>query len=84
MLTCKATGYPPATVQWNRIHRALSDRVSVSDNAISLTSDGFVSSVSVNLIITNASREDTGEYRCFANNSIGNDSSHVTITVESK
>ena len=84
VLTCESTGYPPATVKWNRINGALSDRVSISDNATSLTSDGFISRVSVNLTVANASREDTGEYRCFANNNIGNDSIYVMITVESK
>ena len=77
-------GYPPPTVVWTGTNGALSDRVSVSDNATGLTRDGFVSRVSVNLTITNASREDTGEYRCFANNDIGSDNSNVRITVESK
>ena len=56
----------------------------MSEYSTDLTRDGFVSRVSVNLTITNASREDTGVYRCFANNNIGSDSSDVRITVESK
>ena len=56
----------------------------MSDNATDLTRDGFVSRVSVNLTIANASREDTGEYSCFANNNIGSNNSDVRITVESK
>ena len=79
-ITCEALGYPPPTVVWSRTNRTLSDRVSMSEYS-DLTRD---SRVSVNLTITNASREDTGEYRCFANNSIGSDSSNVRITVESK
>ena len=44
----------------------LSDRVSLSNNATNLTKDGYVSSVLVNLTITEVSREDTGEHWCFA------------------
>lgn len=64
---------------WNRIDGVLSDRVSVVGSAI-----GIESSTSVNLTIMNISREDTGIYRCFANNSIGSDNSTVEITVLSK
>ena len=83
-ITCEAMGYPPPTVGWSRTNGVLSDRVSVSDNATGLTGDGFVSTVSVNLTITNASREDTAEYKCLANNDIGSNSSTIKITVESE
>ena len=62
----------------------LSDRVSVSDSVSVPTGYGNVTRVSVNLTITNASREDTGVYTCSANNSIGSDSSSVSITVQCK
>ena len=81
-ITCEALGYPPPTVVWNRINGILSDRVSVSDSVSVPTGYGNVTRVSVNLIITNASREDTGVYTCSANNSIGSDSSNVNITVQ--
>ena len=80
-ITCEAFGYPPPTVVWNRIK---SDGVSVSDSVSVPTGYGNVTRVSVNLTITNASREDTGVYTCSANNSIGSDSSNVTITVQCK
>ena len=83
-ITCEAFGYPPPTVVWNRINGILSDRVSVSDSVSVPTGYGNVTRVSVNLTITNASREDTGVYTCSANNSIGSDSSNVTITVQCK
>ena len=83
-ITCEAFGYPPPTVVWNRINGILSDRVSVSDSVSVPTGYGNVTSVSVNLTITNASREDTGVYTCSANNSIGSDSSNVSITVQCK
>ena len=81
-ITCKAFGYPPPTVVWNRINGILSDRVSVSDSVSVPTGYGNVTRVSVNLTITNASREDTGVYTCSANNGIGSDSSNVIITVQ--
>ena len=80
-ITCEAFGYPPPTVVWNG---ALSNRVSVSDGFALLTGYGNVTRVSVNLTITNASREDTGVYMCSANNSVGTDSSNISITVQCK
>ena len=56
----------------------MSDSVNVS------TGYGNVTRVSVNLIITNASREDSGVYTCSANNSIGSDSSTISITMQCK
>ena len=81
-ITCEAFGYPPPTVVWSRINGILSDRVSVSDSVSVLTENGNVTKVSINLTITNAFREDTGVYTCSANNSIGNDSKNVNITVQ--
>ena len=81
-ITCKAFGYPPPTVVWNRINGILSDRVSVSDSVSVPTGYGNVTRVSVNLTITNAYREDTGVYTCSANNSIGSDSKNAGITVQ--
>ena len=83
-ITCEAFGYPPPTVVWNRINGILSDRVSVSDSVSVPTGYGNVTRVSVNLTISNTSREDTGVHTCSANNSIGSDSSNVTITVQCK
>ena len=56
----------------------------MSDSISVPTGYGNVARVSVDLTITNASREDTGVYTCSANNSIGSDSSNVTITVQRK
>ena len=54
----------------------------MSDSVSFPTGNGNVTRVSVNLTITNASREDTGVYMCFANNSIDSDSRNVNITVQ--
>ena len=83
-LLCEAIGYPPPTVVWNRFNGILSDRVSMSDSVSVPTRYGNVTRVSVNLTITNASREDTGVYTCSANNSIGSDSKNVNITIQCK
>ena len=84
IITCEAFGYPPPTVVWNRINGILSDRVSVSDSVSVPTGYGNVTRVSVNLTITNASREDTGVYSCSANNSIESDIKDVSFTVQCK
>ena len=83
-INCEALGYPPPSVTWSGLDEILSDRVSVSDSVSVPTGYGNVTRVSVNLTITNASREDTGVYTCSANNSIGSDSSNISITVHCK
>ena len=81
-ITCEALGYPPPTVVWSRTNGALSGRVSVSDSISVPAGYGNITRVSINLTITNIFREDRGEYMCFANNGIGDDSQ--IVTVESK
>ena len=83
-IQCEAIGYPSPTIVWSRLDGNLSDRVLVSDSVSVPTGYGNVTRVSVNLIITNAIREDTGEYICSANNSIGDDYKNVTIIVQCK
>ena len=83
-ITCEALGYPPPTIVWSRANGTLSDRVSVSDSVSVPTGYGNVTRVSVNLTIANASREDTGVYICFSNNSIGSNERRVNITVQCK
>ena len=54
-------------------------------NSVSVhTGYGNITRVSVNLTITNASREDTGVYMCSANNSVGSDNKSINITVQCK
>ena len=83
-ITCEALGYPPPIIVWSRLDGILSDRVLVSDSVSIPTGYGNVTRVSVNLTITNAFREDTGEYMCSANNSIGSEERDVSITVQCK
>ena len=84
VIICEAIGYPPPTVIWTIVNKTLSDRVSVSDSVSVPTGYGNVTRVNVNLTITNAYREDTGNYICTANNSIGSDSSNISITIQCK
>ena len=56
----------------------------MSDSVSVPTGYGNVTRVSVNLTITNASREDTGVYTCSANNSNETDGRNVSITVQCK
>ena len=83
-VTCEAMsiGDPPPTVMWSRTDGAFSDRVSVSDSISVPTGIGNTSRTVVNLTITNPTREDTGVYRCFANNSMGNDSKDSRIVIQ--
>ena len=83
-ITCEALGYPPPTVVWNRTNGTLSNGVLMSDSVSVPTGYGNVTRVSVNLTITNASREDTGVYMCSANNSVGSDNRDTSVTVQCK
>ena len=84
MITCEVISIdnPLPTVLWSRNNGILSARVSVSESVSISTGSGNISRTSVNLTITNPSREDNGVYRCFANNSVGSDSKNVRITVQ--
>ena len=84
VITCEAVGFPMPSVVWNKSDGVLSDRVLVSDSVSVPTGNGNGNDtrVTVNLTITNAIREDTGVYTCFANNSIGSDNRNVSLTVQ--
>ena len=82
IITCEALGYPPPTIVWSKTNGALSDRVSVSDKVRVPTGNGNVTSVSVNLTLTNSYREDTGSYKCTASNSVDTNDRDVGIIVQ--
>ena len=78
-ITCEALGYPPPTVAWSRTSGSLSARASVSGSVSVPTGYGNVTRVSVNLTIAGILREDGGGYKCFSNNSLGEDNKIVNI-----
>ena len=85
-ITCTATGYPEPTVVWqNSDGSSLSNNRLVSGSPVtSSTGVGNGSSVSVELMVIGAMREDTGMYRCSANNSVNSTTRNITITVQCK
>ena len=79
-LTCEAIGDPMPSLMWIRTTEGFSNRGSMDNRTVLTEND----SVSVNLTIRNATREDTGEYVCTANNCVGNDSRSVKIIINCK
>ena len=67
-LSCNASGNPVPEISWTRD----GSLVSSGDQRISFEAGN------IQLTITNVSRADTGEYRCVADNSEGNDTSNAT------
>ena len=65
-LSCDATGNPVPTISWTKDGSPLSN-----NSRISLSADNK------QLTITNVSRTDSGEYRCVASNSVGNETSNA-------
>ena len=68
-LSCNTTGNPVPTILWtvngSPVDTRDNPRISFSERK-------------QQLIITNVSRTDSGEYRCVARNSLGNDTSNTT------
>jgi len=83
-ITCEAFGYPPPNIFWSKSVGNFSERISLSNGISILTGNGNITRVSINLTMVNASREDTGVYTCFANNSVGYDIISASITVQCK
>ena len=76
-VTCTATGYPIPDIIWLNSDGSLVDENKLVTN--NMITD--VGNVSVSMII---GRSDGGIYTCLANNSIGNDTSTINITVQRK
>ena len=74
--TCNAIGNPKPSILWTRDGSPLETR----DNSsrISLSVD------KKKLTITSVNRTDSGEYRCVAENSVGNDTSNAKLDVQRK
>ena len=83
ILSCISTGYPPPLVVWERSGEMLSEHISISNTTMS-TNMGNITEVTVNLTITNVSREDTGYYTCSASNLLGGNIRNVSLIVQCK
>jgi len=83
-ITCEAVGYPPPTIVWSRTIGTSSYTILVNNSVSVPAGIGNVTSVSVNLTLTNANREDTGLYECSASNSVGSDNRNTSVTVQCK
>ena len=82
-LKCIGVGYPPPLVQWRKLNESLSDRVSITNMSMS-TNEGNITSVTVDLILTRASREDTGVYECSVSNPLKSFAISTTLTIQCK
>ena len=82
-LTCIGVGHPPPLVQWRKLNRSLSDRVSITNMSMS-TNEGNVTRVTVELILTRASRADTGVYECSVSNLLNYVTRSTTLTIQCK
>ena len=70
LITCTATGYPPPTVVWRSRDGSIlnNNRVVAGSPLVLPTGVDNITSVSVDLRVTNAMREDSGIYICSADN----------------
>ena len=82
-LSCISTGYPPPLVVWERSGEMLSEHISISNTTMS-TNIGNITEVTVNLTITNVSREDSGYYTCSSTNLLGGNIKNVSLIVQCK
>ena len=74
-------GHPPPLVQWRKLNGSLSDRVSSTNMSMS-TNEGNITRVTVDLIITNVSREDTGVYECTVSNLLNIVATTISLTIQ--
>ena len=80
---CVAYGIPDPSISWNRGNTTLSNGSRVTIYVEPLTDNGvtFVQSI---LELCSAEVEDAGQYSCFAENSLGNDTATFVLTVNGK
>jgi len=80
-LRCIGVGYPPPLVEWRKLNGTLSDRVSTTNMSMS-TNEGNVTRVTVDLMLTRLSREDTGVYECLVSNPLNIVTRNTTLIVQ--
>ena len=80
-IACTATGYPRPHIEWLDNNGSVVDKNRTKAHGAMATGVGNLFNVSVSLTI---GRNDAGVYTCTANNSIGNDSCSINISVTCK
>ena len=80
-ITCTATGYPEPDIVWLNNDGSVVDENRQVTGSVMATGVGNVSSVNVSMIV---GRSDSGVYKCVANNSVGNNTNTINITVHCK
>jgi len=80
-LRCIGVGHPPPLVQWTKLNGSLSDRVFTTNMSMS-TNEGNVTRVTVDLMLTRLSREDTGVYECLVSNPLNIVTRNTTLIVQ--
>jgi len=78
---CIGVGHPPPLIQWRKLNGTLSDRVSIVNMSMS-TNEGNVTRVTVDLILTELYREDTGVYECSASNPLNVVTRNITLITQ--
>ena len=80
---CVAYGIPDPSISWNRGDTTLSNgsRVTIYDQLLTDNGVTFVQSI---LELCSAEVEDAGQYSCFAENNLGNDTAAFVLTVNGK
>ena len=82
-LKCVGVGYPPPLVQWRKLNGSLSDRVSITNMSMS-TNEGNVTNVTVDLILSEAYRDDAGVYVCSVSNPLKSVEINTTLIIRCK
>ena len=79
-LRCIGVGYPPPLVQWSKLNGVLSDRVYSINEPVS-SNDENVTRVTLDLIFTEACREDSGVYECSVNNLLDDIATNISLII---
>ena len=78
---CTGVGHPPPLVEWRKLNGSLSNRISNTSVSMS-TNEGNVTRVTVELMLTRVSREDTGVYECLASNLLNTATRNINLIIQ--